>query len=160
MVEFDINTRLGRPSAILRREGKEEQVVVSKPFYEREISVRWINGFRNNKTYIIKRSGKFNKSVKIYKKRRLFCTVEANFSINSTILVKKKDELLFKMLETTPLKGEFEIIHDGARIGLMKLTGLHLPLLSKTTKGVKGYFNHLKPSEEELLVLSLISIGV
>lgn len=160
MVEFEISTRLSRPLVVLRRGGKEEQVSVSNPLYEREINVRWINGFRNNKTYTIRRTGKFNKKAEVYKKKRLFCTVETSFGINSTMVVKKKGELLFELFESAPLSGEFEIMRGNTKAGALKLTGLHLPLLSKTFKGVKGYYNHLKPSEEEVLVLSLISIGV
>ena len=161
MVEFQVNSSMGDATASVKRQGKIEDITITKTLYEKEVSVRWMNSLKTAIRYKIIRTGHWNRNAEIRKGNKLLGSVKTNLGFSSTIQITNGNGTAFEIKENKhPLKREFEILKDGARIGTFHLNGIHFPLISHAGKGIHGYYNHLKPTEEELLVTSIIALGV
>ncbi|MCD4740678.1 hypothetical protein K8R43_05845 [archaeon] len=161
MVEFQITSSLGDATASVKRQGKTEKITVTRNIYEKEIGVRWMNSLPNAKIYKIHRTGHINRRAEIYKGNKKIGYVKTLLGVSNTIKISDGDGTHFYIKEKiNPLNRDYDIYKDGTRIGAFQLTGFHFPLFSRTGKGFTGYYNYLKTSEEELLVTSLIALGV
>lgn len=161
MVEFKINSSLGDTTASVKRQGRIENITINKNLYEREIGVRWVSGLSNNRSYKINRNGVWNRFAVIQKGNTLLGKVETSLGLNSTVRITNGNGTRFELKEKkNPLNREFNIMKNGSKVGEFELRGVHLPMFSRFGKGIYGYYNHLEPKEEELLMTSLIALGI
>lgn len=161
MVEFQVTSSLGDAAASVKRQGKIEKITITKNIYEREIGVRWMNSLKTAKRYKIHRTGHLNRNAKIHKGNKFLGSVKTQLGLSSCIQIKNSEGTMFEIRESrNPMNRDFEIYKEGTKIGELQLSGVHLPLVSRLGKGIYGYYNHLKPSEEELLVTSIIALGI
>ncbi|GEM_PF-6732402 len=156
MPRFRLYSSLTGAKMIIERDGKEEVIDIERPFWEDVLLAKWIN-----ERYKIVRSGLLLRSAKIFLKGELIGRIKEVFGFTTSISVFSKSDKVFDIVERDYLLKQEFIVKKGDRVvGVIRPIGVYVPLLSNIGKGFSGEFYGLSPSEEKLLVLSIIALGV
>ncbi|MCD6523025.1 MAG: hypothetical protein J7K68_04710 [Candidatus Diapherotrites archaeon] len=156
MVSFELSAGLKGALMKIRRGSSTEIIRIERPFYKDVLEVDWFDTH-----YTIVRSGIIVRNAKIYKQGEYIGSVYERIGIMTHFDVFRKAKKLFDIHEhETLFTQEFKIMKNHKAIGRLRSIGVYIPLLSNLGKGIEGEFFDLKPEEEEILVLSIIAIGV
>ncbi|MBN3037321.1 MAG: hypothetical protein JW834_02655 [Candidatus Diapherotrites archaeon] len=156
MVEFELLSGLTGAQLRVRRKKQTDLISINRPFYKDILEVKWFNA-----KYSIIRSGLIVRTAKIYKNGEYIGSIKERLGIMSHFDVYRKAKKLFDIHEhETILQQEFKILKDNKEIGKIAPLGVYVPILSSIGKGLSGHYQDMLEEEEELLLMTVIALGI
>lgn len=156
MVTFELYSELQKARLRVRRKDGDEVIQVVRPFYTDVLEVDW--GMTH---YTIVRTGLVVRGAKIYKEKEYIGKVSEKIGFMTHFDVYHKAKRLLAIEEReTLLKQHYEISKAGKHVGSINPVGVYVPILSNLGKGVEGDYSGITKEEEELLLMSIIALGV
>ncbi len=156
MVTFELYSELQKAKLKVRRKEGDEVIQVVRPFYTDVLEVDW-----GTTHYTIVRTGLVVRGAKIYREKEYIGKVSEKIGFKTHFDVYHKAKRLLAIEEReTLLKQHYEINKAGKRVGSIRPVGVYVPILSNLGKGVGGDYSGITKEEEELLLMSIIALGV
>ena len=156
MVTFELYAELQKAKLKVRRKDGDEVIQVVRPFYTDVLEVDW-----GTTHYTIVRTGLVVRGAKIYKEKEYIGKVSEKIGFMTHFDVYHKAKRLLAIEEReTLLKQHYVISKAGKRIGSIKPVGVYVPILSNLGKSIEGDYSGITKGEEELLLMSIIALGV
>ncbi|MFC2175279.1 hypothetical protein ACFLQ2_05475 [archaeon] len=156
MANFSLYSELQKAKLKVRRKDGDETLQVVRPFYTDVLEVDW-----GTTHYTIVRSGLIIRGAKIYKEKEYIGKVEEKIGFMTQFEIHRKAKQVMELKEhETLLKQHYEITKDGKHIGKIQPHGVYVPLLSNLGKGVEGEYTGISKEDEEILLMSILALGV
>ena len=156
MVKFELYSELQKAKLKVRRKEGDEVIRVMRPFYTDVLEVDW-----GTTHYTIVRSGLVVRGAKIYREKEYIGKVSEKLGFMTHFDVYHKAKRLLAIEEReTLLKQHYVISKAGKPIGSIVPVGVYVPILSSLGKGISGEYGGITKDEEEILLMSIIALGV
>lgn len=156
IVEFELRASLIGASLRIKRKGGSELITVKRPFYKDVLEVHWFD-----RDFRIDRKGILMREARIYKENKFFGLVKERFGIMSHFDVfLGKTKILDIHEKDMVISQEFKVLKKNKEVGLLRPIGIYVPLLSNIGKGLSGFYHGLNRQEEEILINTILALGV
>lgn len=156
MTKFELYSELQRARLRVTRNDGDETIHVERPFYRDVLEVDW-----NTTHYKIVREGIVVREARVYKENDYIGKIDEQIGFLTHFNVYMKAKRVFEIAEReTLLEQYFEIKKNGKVIGKIKPVGVYIPILSNIYKGIEGEYTQLSKEEEEILLMTILAIGV
>lgn len=157
MVDFKLVSDLKSAKLRLRRKnGKEEEINVERPFYRDMLEVEW-----RGKKYKIVRSGLIVREARIYREGEYYAKVLERLGVMTHFDIYRKAKKVLTIDEKESLfKHCYDISKGKKTVGVLRPSGLYIPILSNIGKGYEGEYTGITRDDEEVLILSLLAVCV
>ncbi len=157
MVDFKLVSDLKSAKIRLtRKNGKEEEIHVERPFYRDMLEVEW-----RGKKYKVVRSGLIVREAIIYREGEYYAKVLERLGVMTHFDIYRKAKKILTIDEKESLfRHGYDINKRKKVVGSLRPSGLYIPVLSNIGKGYEGEYTGITRDDEEALVLSLLAVCI